>query len=138
MLHSLRPYGLWPTRFLCPWDSPGENTGVGYHDFFQVIFPIRVSNLCLLCLLHWQVGSLPLAPPGKSLMNITLAEPLWVKNRAKQYVNTSITFPKLRANGCGLVKFKETRCLIALTLFCMHLAVLGILEYPRFYLQVCR
>ena len=23
------------------------------------------SNPCLLCLLHWQVGSLPLAPPGK-------------------------------------------------------------------------
>ena len=23
------------------------------------------SNLCLLCLLHWQVGSLPPAPPGK-------------------------------------------------------------------------
>ena len=22
-------------------------------------------NLCLLCLLHWQAGSLPLAPPGK-------------------------------------------------------------------------
>ena len=24
----------------------------------------RGSNLCLLCCLHWQVGSLPLAPPG--------------------------------------------------------------------------
>ena len=23
--------------------------------------------LCLLCLLHWQVGSLPLVPPGKSI-----------------------------------------------------------------------
>ena len=23
------------------------------------------SNPCLLCLLHWQAGSLPLAPPGK-------------------------------------------------------------------------
>ena len=22
------PYGLWPTRLLCPWDSPGKNTGV--------------------------------------------------------------------------------------------------------------
>ena len=25
----------------------------------------RGSKLCLLCLLHWQVGSLPLVPPGK-------------------------------------------------------------------------
>ena len=26
---------------------------------------IQGSNLCLIHLLHWQVGSLPLAPPGK-------------------------------------------------------------------------
>ena len=26
---SLQPYGLWPARLLCPWDSPGKNTGVG-------------------------------------------------------------------------------------------------------------
>ena len=25
---SLRPHGLWPARLLCPWDSPGKNTGV--------------------------------------------------------------------------------------------------------------
>ena len=23
------PYGLWPTRLLYPWDSPGKNTGLG-------------------------------------------------------------------------------------------------------------
>ena len=28
---SLWPYRLYPARFLCPWDSPGKNTGVGYH-----------------------------------------------------------------------------------------------------------
>ena len=25
------PHGLQPTRLLCPWDSPGKNTGVGCH-----------------------------------------------------------------------------------------------------------
>ena len=44
-------------------DSPGKNTGVGCHALFQGIFPNQGSNLCLLCLLHWQAGSLPLAPP---------------------------------------------------------------------------
>ena len=39
--------------------------GVGCHALFQGIFPNQGSNLALLCLLHWQVGSLPLAPPGK-------------------------------------------------------------------------
>ena len=46
-------------------DSPGRNTGMGCPAFFQGIFPTQGSNLCLLHLLHWQVGSLPLVPPGK-------------------------------------------------------------------------
>ena len=32
-----------PTRLLCPWDSPGKNTGVGCHFFLQGIFPTQVS-----------------------------------------------------------------------------------------------
>ena len=39
------------------------------------IFWIQGSNLHLLCLLHWQVGSLPLALPGKPL-GIPLGSPL--------------------------------------------------------------
>ena len=41
---SLRPRGLEPTRLLCPWDSPGKNTGVGYHFLLQGIFPTQGSN----------------------------------------------------------------------------------------------
>ena len=25
----LLPHGLWPSRLLCPWGSPGKNIGVG-------------------------------------------------------------------------------------------------------------
>ena len=32
---SLQLHGLEPTRFLCPWDSPGKNTGVGCHALLQ-------------------------------------------------------------------------------------------------------
>ena len=42
---------------LCPWESPGKNTGVGCHALLQGIFPTQEWNLCLYCLLHWQVGS---------------------------------------------------------------------------------
>ena len=35
-------------RFLCPWDSPGRNTGVGCHGLLQGIFLTQGSNLCLL------------------------------------------------------------------------------------------
>ena len=38
---------------------------LGCHFLLQGIFPTQGSNPCLLCLLHWQVGSLPLVPPGK-------------------------------------------------------------------------
>ena len=37
---------------------PGKNTGAGCHFILQEIFLTQVSNLCLL---HWQVDSLPLA-----------------------------------------------------------------------------
>ena len=46
-------------------DSPGKNTGVGCHGLPQEIFLTQGLNLHLLYLLHWQEGSLPLAPPGK-------------------------------------------------------------------------
>ena len=45
-------------------DSPRKNTGVGCHALLQGIFQIQGSNWRLLSLLKWQVGSLPLAPPG--------------------------------------------------------------------------
>ena len=45
---SSRPHGLEPTRLLCPWDSPGQNTGVGCPFFLQGIFPTQGLNLSLL------------------------------------------------------------------------------------------
>ena len=45
---SLQPHGLEPTRLLCPWDSPGKNTGVGGHFLLQGIFPTQGLNPGLL------------------------------------------------------------------------------------------
>ena len=42
-------------RLLCPWDSPGKNTGVGCHALLQGIFPTQGLNQHLLHLLHWWV-----------------------------------------------------------------------------------
>ena len=41
MSSCLWPYGLESARLLCPWDSPGKNTGVGCHAFLQGIFPTQ-------------------------------------------------------------------------------------------------
>ena len=45
-------------------DSPGKNIGVDCHALLQGVF-LTLVNLCLLSLLHWQVGSLPLGLPVK-------------------------------------------------------------------------
>ena len=52
---SLRPHGLQPARLLCPWDSPGKNTGVGCHFLLQGTFLTQGSNPRLLQFLHWQI-----------------------------------------------------------------------------------
>ena len=44
MFDSLRPHGLWPARHLCPWNSPGQNTGVDSCSLLQGIFPTQGSN----------------------------------------------------------------------------------------------
>ena len=44
------PMDCSPSRLLCPWDSPGKNTGVGCHPLPQGIFPTQGSNPCLLYL----------------------------------------------------------------------------------------
>ena len=73
MSNSMPPYGLSPTRLLCPWDSPGKNSGVACHALLQGIFLTQELNLLhLLHLLHWQAGSLPLAPLGKPWKSLNL------------------------------------------------------------------
>ena len=45
---------LWTdsAKLLCPWISPGKNTGVGYPALLQGIFPTQGSKPHLLPLLH--------------------------------------------------------------------------------------
>ena len=65
---TLRPYGLYPARLLCPTDFPGKNTGVGCHFLLQQIFLTQGLKPCLLHLLHWQADSLPLHHLGTPRM----------------------------------------------------------------------
>ena len=47
LIHGVLLVTPWtqPARLLCPWDSPGKNTGVGCHALLQGICPIQGSNL---------------------------------------------------------------------------------------------
>ena len=60
---------LWTvaTRLLCPWDSPGKNTGVGCHFLLQGIFLTQGSNPSLASS-ALAGGSLPLCHLGSPLM----------------------------------------------------------------------
>ena len=69
MSNSLRPHGLWPTRLLCSWNSPGKNTGVRCNLLLQEIFLTQGWNPSLLHLLHWQADSLPLATSVNQLQH---------------------------------------------------------------------
>ena len=52
--NSLLPHGSMvaipqqSNRLLCPWNSPGKNTGVGCHSLLQGFFPTKGSNPGLL------------------------------------------------------------------------------------------
>ena len=41
---SLQPHGVQPVRLLCPWNSPGKNTGLGRHSRLQEIIPTQGLN----------------------------------------------------------------------------------------------
>ena len=46
--HSVESYSLLPHGLKSPWNSPGQNTGVGSLSLLQEIFPIQGSSPCLL------------------------------------------------------------------------------------------
>ena len=49
------------------WDSPGKNTGMGFHILLHRISLMQGSNSHLLYLLHWQADSLSIKPLGKPM-----------------------------------------------------------------------
>ena len=64
MSDALGPCGLYPTRLLCPWNSPGKYTVVGCHSLLQggLLDPgFKPGSLVL------QADFLPSEPEGKPI-----------------------------------------------------------------------
>ena len=75
---SLQPCCLHPARLLCPWDSPGKNTGVGCHFLLQGVFLTQGLNLCLLhrqILYHWATREASFCALGEGIDQTELASP---------------------------------------------------------------
>ena len=49
MSDSVRPHRRQPTRLICPWDSPGKNTGVGCHFLLQCMKVKSESEVAQSC-----------------------------------------------------------------------------------------
>ena len=88
--NSLWLHGLWPTRFLSPWNFSGKKTGACCHFLLQGIFLNQESNLCLLGLLCLQIDSLPLHHLGSNNMYSTSIKS-WESFPDAQWERTCLT-----------------------------------------------
>ena len=85
---SFRPQRLQPARLLCPWDSPGKNTGVGCHSLLQGTFPTQGSNPFLLHgrQILYRLSHLPC--PNRNKVNVILNHAA-VHGGAKSWIGLS-------------------------------------------------
>ena len=74
MSDSVGPHRLQPTRLPSPWDSPGKNTGVGYHVLLQCAKVKSESEVAQSCLTL--SDPMDCSPPGFSIHGIFQARVL--------------------------------------------------------------
>ena len=77
MSNSVRPHRWQPTSLLCPWDSPGKNTGVGCHFPLQCMKVKSESEVAQSC--PTLSDPMDCSLPGSSIHGIFQARVLeWV------------------------------------------------------------
>ena len=74
MSDSVLPHRRQPTRFPCPWDSPGKNTGVGCHFLLQCMKVKSESKVAQSC--PTPSNPMDYSPPGSSVHGIFQARVL--------------------------------------------------------------
>ena len=92
---SLRPYGLQSTSFFCPWNFPGQNTGVGCHSLLQGLFLTQGWNPGLLhcreILQHLSQQGSPQAP------RLGIEQLIGPQRKSRFFISSSQT-PHLKAS----------------------------------------
>ena len=77
MSDSVQPHRWLPTRLPRPWDSPGKNTGVGFHFLFQCMKVKSESEVAQTC--PTLCDPMDCSPPGSSVHGIFQARVVeWV------------------------------------------------------------
>ena len=72
MSNSVQPHRQQPTRLLCPWDSPGKNTGMGCHFLLQSIQACMHAKSFQSC--PTLCNPIDGSPPGSSVPGIPQAD----------------------------------------------------------------
>ena len=89
--NSVRPHRWQPTRLPCPWDSPGKNTGVGFHFLLKCMKVKSESEVSHSC--PTRSNPVDCSLPGSSIHGIFQARVLeWV----------AIAFSGAAAIGCHI------------------------------------
>ena len=102
MSDSVRPQRRPLTRLLCPWDSPGKNTGVGCHFLLQCMKVESESEVAQSCLTLRD--PMDCSPPGSSVHGIFQARVLeWGAIVFSERFFTTETF--LRASIMARLRF---------------------------------
>ena len=93
MSNSVQPHRRPPTRLLCPWDSPGKNTGVGCHFLLQCMKVKSESEVTQSCPTFSDLMDCSL--PASSVHGIFQARILGFSNFRTTYssYSTSVSVP---------------------------------------------
>ena len=95
---SVRPQRRQPTRLPHPWDSPGKNTGVGFHFLLQCMKVKSESEVAQLC--PTPSDPMDCSLPGSSIHGILQARVLeW---GAIAFSNPVIDTNKYKVNQCEI------------------------------------
>ena len=100
MSDSVRLHRRQPTRLLCPWDSPGKNTGVGCHFLLQCLKVKSESQVARSCRVRlfptpWTAAHQAPQPMGFSRQEywsgVTLPSPTWMSAAAAKSLQSCPT-----------------------------------------------
>ena len=113
--NSVRPHRWQSTRLLCPWDSPGKNTGVGCHFLLQCMKVKSESEVAQSCLTLSDPMDCSLL--GSSVHGIFQARVLeWIAIALSKYIYVYIYFL-----NSGKVTFQKDLQILRYSQWCDHL-----------------
>ena len=99
MANSVRPHRQQSTRLPCPRDSPGKNTGVGYHFLLQCMIVKSESEVAQLC------------PTLSDLMDCAYQAPLSMGFSRQEYCSGFLAFSRgsslTQGSNSGLLHYRQ-------------------------------